>query len=347
MSLTQTISRTLLAISLAASIHVAFAQSEGATKTKPVVNQLATLTAIDCSNFEQMVLAYQQKFQSKMLDWSAQNLANASYQTAFYPFSGPDVVTVMSLYPKASYYVMVADQIPEYGSIERPEKMAETSKQFECRMLARFARSGFYLTNDLNGKNGPRPRFIKLLIYNIAFSGSKILDVKALKITQDGLILPIEKDEAQPRGVRFSLETKDGRKVLLDYLQADLSDSGLEKNPELTTAFARKGSQVVLIKSASHLLQKPYFSKMSEVLLQNAQWVTQDETGLSIGPLSETFNLELYGKFIAPNRIWAQNPASKELAKYFSKNKSKEDLPFVLGYEKVGGSVLMVGQRKR
>jgi hypothetical protein len=37
-------------------------------------------------------------------------------------------------------------------------------------MLARYAHSGFYLTNDLTGKNGPKPRFIKLLIYNLAFA---------------------------------------------------------------------------------------------------------------------------------------------------------------------------------
>ena len=347
MSFSNSISKAVLAISLAVSV-AGYAQTspEVGAKSKPAVDKLGLLTAIDCPNFDQMVSAYQQKFQTKMVDWSAKNLASANYQTAFYPFSGPDVVTVMSLYPKANYYVMVADQIPEYGYIDRPEHMGEKSKQFECGMLNRFSRSGYYLTNDLNGKNGPRPRFIKLLIYNIAFTGSKILDAKALKITKDGLILPLEKEDTDPHGVRFTLETKDGRKVLLDYLQADLSNSGFEKNPEYATAFTRKSSQVVLIKSASHLLQKPYFSKMSDVLVGSAQWVTQDETGLSIGPLSENFNLELYGKFVAAHKLWAQNPASKELAKYFSENKSKEDLPFILGYEKVGGSILMVGQRK-
>jgi hypothetical protein len=72
----------------------------------------------------------------------------------------------------------VADQIPEYAYIDTPEKLSNESQSFECQMLSNFSRKGFYLTNDLIGKNGPRPRFIKLLIYNLAFAGAKVNDVK-------------------------------------------------------------------------------------------------------------------------------------------------------------------------
>lgn len=304
-----------------------------------------SLTEVACPNFPQLVQAYQQRFQGKMQDWSQKNLSKASYQTAFYPFSGPDVVTVMSLYPKATSYVMVADQVPEYTYIDNPEKMNSQSQAFECSMLFNFSRRGYYLTNDLNGKNGPKPRFIKLLIYNIAFSGSKIEDIKALHIDHDGNIA-IKEANQDAQGVRFSLLTKDGRKVTLDYLRADLSNAGFDAHPELEKTFSRKSSQVVLIKSASHLLQYPKFSRMSDVLLANAKWVTQDETGLDVEPFANQFNLELYGKFLAAHPLWAKNESGHRLAKYFSAHPSKEELPFILGYEKIGGSILMVGERK-
>ena len=315
------------------------------TSAANVEARKAALTEIACPNFPQLVQAYQQRFQGKMQDWSQKNLSKANYQTAFYPFSGPDVVTVMSLYPKATSYVMVADQVPEYAYIDNPEKMNSQSQAFECSMLFNFSRRGYYLTNDLNGRNGPKPRFIKLLIYNIAFSGSKIEDIKALNIDRDGNIA-IKELNQEAEGVRFNLLTKDGRKVTLDYLRADLSNAGFEAHPELEKVFSRKASQVVLIKSASHLLQYPKFSKMSEVLLANAKWVTQDETGLDVEPFANQFNLELYGKFIAAHPLWAKNESGHRLAKYFSAHPSKEELPFILGYEKVGGSILIVGERK-
>lgn len=334
---------------VAASLFItfqAFAQNVAEQMTSPTPqSKLASLVEISCPGFDKMVDGYQQKFQSKMLSWSEKNLSKPNYQTAFYPFSGPDVVTVMSIYPKANYYVMMADQYPEYSFLEHPEKANAAAQAFECSMLANFSRRGYYRTNDLNGKDGPRPRFIKLLIYNIAFSGSKIEDIKPLYVDQSGLILPVDAKQ-KPDGVRFLLKTKDGRNVTLDYLRADLSNSGFEKRSEFAQAIARKSSQVVLLKSASHLLQHQNFSKMSDALIANAKWVTQDETGLDIKPFAENYNLELYGKFVAAHPLWAKNESVKRLAKYFSANPSKEDLPFTLGYEKQGGSILMVGERK-
>jgi hypothetical protein len=351
--------RCFLALAFAcASFNSVFAQSDTSksdVKTEVKVetkvdtkvdDKLSALTAIDCPKFDELISYYQKKFQSKMLDWSDKNLSSANYQTAFYPFSGPDVVTVMSLYPKANYYVMVADQVPEYESIDSSEKLSKKSQQFECQMLTNFSRRGYYRTHDLNGKDGPKPRFIKLLIYNIAFAGSKIKSVETLTVNGDGLIL-VKKSNEPARGVRFQLETKDNRNVTLDYLSADLSNGGFEKLPQFTTAFSRKGSQVVLLKSASHLLQNPRFSSMADILLKNAKWVVQDETGLDITPLSNTFDLDLYGKFVAAHPLWSKSESASRLAKYFSSHTSKEDLPFYLGYEKQGGSILMVGKRKQ
>ena len=166
-----------------------------------------------------------------------------------------------------------------------------------------------------------------------------------MTISPDGMIIPQTKD-SPPHGVRFIVETKDGRAVTVDYLSANISDSGLEKQGHVVKAFERKSSQVVLIKSASHLLQNNYFSTMKNVLIANAKWITQDETGLDIVPYSENFNLQLFGRFIAPNNLWAKSPSAQRLAKYYQDHPSKQELPFLLGYEKAGGSMLMIGQRK-
>ncbi len=331
---------------LAISFHVSIMESAQAQNSKPEKSeQLKTLLAISCPNFNEMVNNYQQKFVTKMTNWSSAHLSQADYQTAFYPFSGPDVVTVMSLYPKANYYVLVADQIPEYAFIDTPEKLSNESQSFECQMLSNFSRKGFYLTNDLIGKNGPRPRFIKLLIYNIAFAGAKVNDVKILTINPDGMILPQTKG-TRADGVRFLVEAQDGRAVTVDYISANIADSGLENKPHLVKALQRKASQVVLVKSASHLLQNTYFSIMKNILIQQAQWVTQDETGLDIVPYAENFNLQLFGRFISPNNIWAKSPSAQRLAKYYHEHPSNQELPFSLGYEKAGGSMLIIGQRK-
>ena len=337
----------LLLVCVSVFINASLNRSAQAqTQSSEASESLKTLLAVNCPNFDEMVSNYQRKFVTKMTNWSGSHLSQAEYQTAFYPFSGPDVVTVMSLYPKANYYVLVADQVPEYSLINAPEKLSNASQSFECHMLSNFSRRGYYLTNDLIGKNGPKPRFIKLLIYNLAFAGAKIKAVDILRINSEGLIL-VDAKAQHPHGVRFLVETKDGRSVTVDYISANISDTGLEKHAHFVKAFSRKSSQVVLLKSASHLLQNSYFSTMKYVLLDNAKWITQDETGLDIVPYSENFDLKLFGKFITPNNLWAKSLSAQRLAKYYQEHPSNQELPFLFGYEKSGGSILMIGQRKK
>ncbi|MFZ9406509.1 MAG: hypothetical protein ACO26U_05380 [Burkholderiaceae bacterium] len=308
---------------------------------------VATPAAAPCAQFDQTVARYQARFQTRMLNWSAKALGDVKARTAFYPFSGPDVVTLLSLYPNAEHYLMVADQTPEYDQVESAAAGGSRSQAsaFECQMLAGFAQRGYYLTNDLIGKNGPKPRFLTLLHHNIAFAGARIESQRVLHLAPDGSVGLREAGQS-PHGVRFALRNRDGRTVTLDYLRIDLSNPGIEKTPGALQAMSRHAREAVLLKSASHLLQKPYFSVLAEALVSNAQWITQDETGLDINPLSAGFNLTLYGKFVAAHPLWAANESSRRLAQYYATHTRTEDLPFYLGYEKVGGSILMVGRRK-
>jgi hypothetical protein len=307
---------------------------------------LGAITSIDCAGFEAQLKSYEGRIQSKVRAWSDAYLSKANYQTVFYPFSGPDIVSALSLFPKANYYLLVADQVPEYAYLGQPEKSSESAQQFECSMLNGFARRGYYLTNDLNGKNGPKPRFIKLLIYNLAFSGFQVLDIRALKLNADGKLTMIQGVSEEARGVRFYLESKQGRKVTVDYVNADLANTSLEKTSGLISLLNQMSSQAVLLKSASHLLQNKNFSKLAGVLSLNATWIVQDETGLDIDVLASNFHLELFGKFVAPNHLWAGKASAQRLADYYATHSSKESLPFSIGYEKEGGSVLMIGNRK-
>ena len=143
--------------------------------------QIEALSKVTCPEFPKMVSRYQQRFAQPIRIWSQAYLTKVNYSTVFYPFSGPDVVTILSMFPRADYLVLVADQLPEYQVIQSPLEAAGTTSEFECGMLEQFSQRGYYFTNDLIGKNGPKPRFIQLLIYNIAFSGDLFNQFPALK----------------------------------------------------------------------------------------------------------------------------------------------------------------------
>jgi hypothetical protein len=310
---------------------------------------LARLTGVECPNFAAMVSHYGVEFGSRMTRWSAKELPDAGARPVLYLFSGPDIVTAMAMFPGASHLTLVADQQPEYSLLSEPAVEQPAQQARECDMLAFFGRRGYYRTDDLNGKGGARPRFIKLLAYSLAFGGASVSEADLLTIGADGTLaarLP-GRDGPAPQGVRFVGRRADGSALTVDYLAIDLADHGLSRDPAATQFLARNARDVLFLKSASHLLQSPHFGRLANLLMNPpAPLVVQDETGLGIDRLREVYRLTLYGKFVAPQRLWAASPSARALAEEYRTQPAGPDLPFTIGYEKKAGSALLVGRHR-
>jgi hypothetical protein len=149
----------------------------------------------------------------------------------------------------------------------------------------------------------------------------------------------------KPDGLRFHVITADKRSVLVDYLRMNLSNSGLQAEPRLQQFLSTHTGGTIFIKSASHLLQKNYFSVLAGLITDHAQSVVQDETGLDIELLSKHYHVDSYGKFLRPHPLWHDSPSGVRLRNFLSAKETLQPLPFTIGYEKTSGSVLLVGTR--
>ena len=310
---------------------------------------LARLTSVECPNFHAQVSHYGSEFGARMSGWSARELPDAGNRPVLYLFSGPDIVTAMAMFPNAAHLTLVADQEPEYALLTEPAAEQAGQQARECDMLAFFGRRGYYRTDDLNGKGGARPRFIKLLAYSLAFGGAAVSEAGLLSIGPDGAVTVRApgKDGPSPHGVRFVGKRADGSPLVVDYLAIDLADHGLAKDPAAGQFLARNAHDILFLKSASHLLQSPHFARLAGLLMDPpAPLVVQDETGLGIDRLRDAYRLTLYGKFEAPQRLWASSPSARALAEEYRAHPAVADLPFTIGYEKKAGSALLVGRRK-
>jgi len=93
---------------------------------------------------------YSQKIADPMSQWALAELPVVS-DTVFYPFSGPDFVTVHQLFPAAQRYVMMAMQ-----NAERPLDLANLAPELIEPSLSvltsawqHFGENGFYVTEYL------------------------------------------------------------------------------------------------------------------------------------------------------------------------------------------------------
>ncbi|MEI8257261.1 MAG: hypothetical protein WCJ30_16430 [Deltaproteobacteria bacterium] len=319
----------------------------GAEPAAPRSAALEHLATIQCKSFDQLEGSYRKQFATRMRDWSLGQLADLQGQPVLYLFSGPDIATTMALFPGASHLTLVADQKPEYELLTQADADSPEQTDRECRMLSFFSHLGYYRTDDLNGKVGTRPRFMKLLAYSIAFGGGTITNAELLAIGAGGELQAFAPGSARkPQGVRFSALRRDGSSLQVDYLVIDLANHGLKADPDALAFLHRAAANVLFLKSASHLLQSPHFSVLADLLLAPpAPFVVQDETGLGVDRLHKAYHLTLYGKFTGPQALWAHNAAAHAFADEYATHEVKAALPFTIGYEKKAGSALIVGRR--
>lgn len=310
----------------------------------PLLQQFA-LTEQECPAFPRLAADYRARFLAPMKVWAEQKMTKLQAKKVVYPFSGADIVTALALFPNVEHLIMVADQWPEYAG-GRQAAAGQAAK--ECEIMSFFARYGYFRTYDLEGKHSVKPRFIKLLFYSMALSEAKVSSVDYLVVQADGgtqahsALLGIK-----PDGLRFTVVLGQGRELKLDYVRMDLSNIGLQPGKSLHAFMSAQMDATVLIKSASHLLQKSYFSALADIIASKSVHVVQDETGLDIEPFRRAFDISSYGKFHAPHPLWHDSASGQRLIRYLQDQPSIEPLPFTIGYEKKSGSVLLVGTRKR
>ena len=278
---------------------------------------------------------YQKNMGHPMMHWAHDEIRFAGQGTVFYPFSGPDFVTVSQLYPHADRYQMVAMQMA--GEPASMKNMSEMRAQnFQSKFLRewmKFSRLGFFRTDDLN--EDLRDKYSQIgvttiLITFALYSGYDVLEVYPIAL--DPASGQFVRSEGPWKSVRLKL-SKSGKPVTLDYVSMNLSDAFLSQDETMRAWLDRETQHPVLIKAASHLLQESYFSILRDQLVKNATMVVQDETGLNYSYLAQIGQVDLYGGFLYPHEL-LNRKKQESLAQAYKESKSVKPLPFGFSYNK-------------
>jgi len=215
-----------------------------------------------------------------------------------------------------------------------------------------FARRGFFRTDDLKAdtsKEGALEGVTPVLMAFASSLGFTVQSVTAMRIREDGADLEPHPGAASAHetwdSVRLNLRRLDGAPVILDYVQLDISDGSLKKKANVRTWLASVAKHKTMTKAASHLMQKPFFSIIRDLVVANAPVLVQDETGVDYKDLTESFDIQLFGRFERAHKLFYKG-VQRELAEAYKVRKDVKALPFKFGYEKDKGSAVMVATRR-
>ncbi|MGA3327907.1 MAG: hypothetical protein ABSF45_25890 [Terriglobia bacterium] len=259
----------------------------------------------------------------------------------FYPFSGPDALTVTVFFPQAPVYVMVglepAGTLPTPKQIEEKD-LAEYLTATRSTVASELERS-FFITRQMDSQfrgqvtDGLCLPILELLVR----SGHTILGFRYVRLDDHGEIIERASDYHAPgrngnKGVEIEFRNDDDQSVhKMFYFAVNLSDTRLQENPPFLSFLSTLQGSTTFLKATSYMVHQPGFSIIRKQVLAESAAVLQDDSGVPYHfYLSPNWRVQLYGEYVRPygSFAWLEQP---DLRKAYQ-TQSPKPLPFRIGY---------------
>jgi len=310
----------------------------------------------------QAVVEHRAAFDQSWSRFSKQRLAPAAQFVAqqigsqppmrgpvFYPFSGPDMLYALALFPAASRFALTGlEPVGGVPDLQRfDDRQLAASLSHVRRSLNSILAWSFFRTNDMkedlkaearhSGVSGVTP----VLMVFLARHGAQIRAVDAVVLTPDRGLQPAAASAlAQPQpaghipGVRIAFRLEhDTDDRLVHYFAADVGDRGLAAAPHYLKWVEAHGADVTFVKSASYLMHKSYFATVRSFILAHARLVVQDDSGIPIRHFAGAdWEHRLFGTYVGPIPMF-QTWYQKDMKAAY--DRASTTISFGIGYQHV------------
>ncbi|RAK68418.1 hypothetical protein [Hymenobacter edaphi] len=291
----------------------------------------------------------------KIEGWARQELDSVrrTSPVVFYPFSGPDLLNAVTVFPRSNTYVLVGLEpvgtVPGQASLESP-KLYNAIKTSLWSVLS----FSFFRTNSMavDLKSLELDGSLPLLMLFAARTHHQITDVRYIRLTPEGKAVPADSVDAKARlvpGVEVGMRAADGQAQKVYYFSADLSDWRLGQTKASILQYTRSlGPLTTYVKSATYLMHKPYFSQVRNLILERSRYVLQDDSGIALKYFQPTdWQFIHYGTYHRPIPMFAKHYQPTLTAAYRDSVNKPRPLPFGTGYNwRVNDSNLLLAKRR-
>lgn len=292
-----------------------------------------------------------------METWRTQEikLPGAQKRNLLYPFSGPDFLNAYTFFPEHGRYVFFSLErpgtLPDLESVT-PAQFTQLLQDVRSAFRDIFERNYFitsYMTRQLTTPwiRGTVPVMATMM----ALLNRRIVRIVPLdlfpELTQSYDLPEAKRPRVLMRAVRMEFSSAHSTGIQqLYYISLDATDKALEHYPDFLTWMNQYKPATVLLKSASYLLHDNQFAKTRAMLLEAADVLVQDDTGIPYRYISQNpWQVKLYGKYNRPIKPMTYG-YQKDLETAYNSRPEQTPLPFPFGYHWRGGkSGLIIAHR--
>ena len=296
---------------------------------------------------------------AQVREWvEARGLA-AETRPVFYPFSGPDLLNALELFPASRDYLLIAlereGRLPRLPwRVTRP--VSSSLKELRAYLAGHISRN-FFITHEMSGKQGRAALgdssyagVTAVLLSSLALLGYEVLSYRAVSLSDDGDLLPLEERPRLTKGywavevtgvevffrARATPAAPAGEQKRAVFLRGNLNDERLHKQRGLARHILKRGEVNTLVKAASYLMHMRGFDDIRSLILSQSHRVVMDDTAIPyrlIRERAEEWGVELFGEYLRPP------PSSRTFSKHCQpdlraafKERPRAPLPFKFGY---------------
>jgi len=276
--------------------------------------------------------------------------------TLFYPFSGPDILYGITLFPDCKNYILFGLEnpgtIPDYKSLS--DNLLEYYFENLSTSLRNLNRFGYFVTLKMkyDFRNSLLDGVVHIILFHLSLTDHVILDIKPFYLDNYGKEIYINQLSDLSKNIEgikiwFKNKNKDEIKTLY-YLQTDVSNKNLSENLEFAYFINNFENKQTFIKSASYLLFNNSFSIIKNIILEQSDIILQDDTGLPFTDFAENnFSTKIYGTYNKTINIYKEK-FQPELKNALNTETHDKNLPFRFGYNnRFGETVLILAKNQK
>lgn len=282
---------------------------------------------------------WQERRLNVIRDWAKQEIHPKISRPKIvkYPFSGPDFVHAVTLFPGADEYILVGLEplgtLPNFTAMTDPVLNAYLSHLNHT--LRSISQRSFFVTTEMRedfGKQGVDGVY-PVLLYFAALTNHEVINGQFIKLSSGGEAVVVPPSEAD--GIWLQIRAVDRLPDFpatqnLYYFNSDLSDSGFKASSPMKAFLDKRPGGMGYLKAASYLMHTAAFTNIRNYLVGDCQYILQDESGIPAEFFATYYNASYYGKYIGPIDTFAEH--NQPFLHQIYQSGAAKPLPFGTGY---------------
>ena len=284
---------------------------------------------------------------AEMTAWRDKELAPATgtCSTLMYPFSGPDILNAIVLFPDCQRYILfglepvgsmpVLEQLPA----ERLTRLFEETRRALNDLLSR----NYFITSHMMQDTAAQELrgTLPLMAVSLVRLNARLVSVREMEIAEDGELrprTPPAKDRHVASAVELVFERPGHEPQTVVYFRAQAEDKAIPQRPGVVPYLQHQAPYATFLKSASYLLHGSDFTIIRNLLLHDSRLVLEDDSGIPLRYLkAPEWKVNFYGKYVKPIKDFNYG-YQQDMAQVYSDPKVVKPLTFSFGYHWSDGS---------